>query len=81
MHPNDLLINDILVRIMLFFVGLLCVGGGLIFCKQSIEGGAAKNYFQCVAFALLIFMTGLLLISWGVGGFPPPIDLKEEFVR
>lgn len=72
-----MLVNDILLRIMLFFVGVICTGGGLIFCKQSIEGGASKNYFQCVVFALLIFMTGLLLISWGVGGFPP-IDLADD---
>jgi hypothetical protein len=55
---------------MLFFVGVFCIVGSLIFCKQSIEGGASKNLFQCVAFALLIFMTGMLLLCWALGGFP-----------
>ncbi|MDR3614596.1 MAG: hypothetical protein P4L53_13635 [Candidatus Obscuribacterales bacterium] len=63
-----LAVNDILIRIMLVFVGIVCVAGGLIFAKQSLD--VAKNIFECVLFALLIFMTGLLMISWGFGGFP-----------
>ncbi len=55
---------------MLFFVGAFCIAGGLLFCKQAVDGGAAKNLFQCAAFALLIFMTGMLLICWAVNGFP-----------
>ena len=60
--------NFIIERILLFIVGSVFLVGGLIFCKQSLD--AAKNIYECVLFALLGFMAGMLFICWSLGGPP-----------
>ncbi|MBI2809430.1 MAG: hypothetical protein HYX67_01170 [Candidatus Melainabacteria bacterium] len=58
----------ITLRIMMFIVGSVFLGGGLLFVKQSLDD--AKNVIESVLFALMGVMTGLLLCFWAIAGIP-----------
>jgi hypothetical protein len=58
----------VILRIMMFIVGSVFLGGGLLFVKQSLDD--SKNVIESVLFALMGVMTGLLLCFWAVAGIP-----------
>jgi len=58
----------ILERILMFIIGAVFLGGGLIFIKQAVEG--AKNMIESALFGLLGFMAGVWLIWWAIAGIP-----------
>jgi hypothetical protein len=53
---------------MMFIVGAVFMGGGLIFMKQAFD--TAKNFFESALFALLGVAAGVWLCLWAVFGIP-----------
>jgi hypothetical protein len=60
--------NLIIERILMFIVGSVFLGGGLVFVKQSLDD--AKNVVESVLFALMGVATGLWLCFWALFGIP-----------
>lgn len=58
----------VILRIMMFIVGSVFLGGGLLFVKQSLDD--SKNVIESVLFSLMGVMTGLLLCFWAIAGIP-----------
>ncbi|HEY9785811.1 MAG TPA: hypothetical protein V6D17_10445 [Candidatus Obscuribacterales bacterium] len=58
---------DVATRILSFILGLVFIGGGLIFVKQALD---SKNLIESVLFALMGVMTGLFLCVTAVMGPP-----------
>ena len=66
------MINDplslVLERIMMFLVGFVFLGGGLVFFKQAFE--STKNALHTMLFGLMGVATGLWLCIWAIVGIP-----------
>jgi uncharacterized membrane protein len=66
------MVNDpgslFLERVMMFIVGAVFLGGGLIFVKQAFD--ASKDVIKSVLFALLGVGTGIWLCLWALMGIP-----------
>jgi hypothetical protein len=66
------LINDtlslVLERVMMFLVGAVFLGGGLVFVKQAFDD--AKNALESMLFALMGVATGVWLCLWAIFGIP-----------
>ncbi|HEY9773419.1 MAG TPA: hypothetical protein V6C81_06380 [Planktothrix sp.] len=66
------MVNDsgslILERVMMFIVGAVFLGGGLIFVKQAFDD--SKNVIESVLFALMGVGTGIWLCLWALMGIP-----------
>lgn len=58
---------EVFTRILEFIIGLVFIGGGLIFVKQGLE---SKNLIESVLFALMGVMMGLFLCVTAVMGPP-----------
>ena len=57
-----------LESILMFVIGLVCIGGGGILAKQSFED--AKNVFESLIFSMGIVTLGFLLCLWSIIGPP-----------
>ena len=66
------MVNDagsvMLLRLMMFIVGAVFLGGGLIFVKQAFDD--SKNVIESVLFALMGVGTGIWLCLWALFGIP-----------
>ena len=57
-----------LERLMMFIVGSVFLGGGLVFVKQAFDD--SKNVIESVMFALMGVGTGIWLCLWSIMGIP-----------
>lgn len=66
------MINDtftlVIERIMMFVVGAVFLGGGLVFLKQAFDD--SKNPIESALFSLLGVATGIWLCLWAITGIP-----------
>jgi hypothetical protein len=66
------MVNDpfslFLERLMMFIVGAVFLGGGLIFVKQAFDD--SKNVIESVLFALMGVGAGIWLCLWAIIGIP-----------
>jgi hypothetical protein len=53
---------------MMFLVGSVFLGGGLVFVKQAFDD--AKNALESMLFALMGVATGIWLCLWAISGIP-----------
>lgn len=58
---------DVATRILSFILGLVFLGGGLVFVKQALD---SKNLIESVLFAMMGVVMGLFLCVTAVMGPP-----------
>lgn len=55
-------------NVLMFVVGTVFLGGGIIMAKQAFED--AKNFLEAVTFGVLGAALGLALCIWAIFGCP-----------
>jgi hypothetical protein len=60
--------DDFLLRLVMFLLGAVMVGGGLTFTFQSLNG--QRSAFQAAIFGITAVIIGLYLCVWTFTGPP-----------